>query len=57
MEVKLKRTIEEGLKVGFLDKLFGGKNKQNQDEQQMIQLKIGIILGSTRETSLMQLNT
>jgi NAD(P)H-dependent FMN reductase len=35
--------------MGFLDKLFGGKKDQVQEEQQVEQLKIGIILGSTRE--------
>ncbi|MFJ8235758.1 NADPH-dependent FMN reductase [Ureibacillus sp. NPDC094379] len=35
--------------MGFLDKLFGGKKEQAQEAQQMAQLKIGIILGSTRE--------
>lgn len=34
--------------MGFLDILFGGK-KQVQEEQPMAQLKIGIILGSTRD--------
>lgn len=34
--------------MGFLEKLFGVK-RQVQEEQQMTQLNIGIILGSTRE--------
>ncbi|MCP1144897.1 NADPH-dependent FMN reductase [Lysinibacillus endophyticus] len=33
--------------MGFWDKLFGGKQKQNLEEK--IMMKIGIILGSTRE--------
>ena len=34
--------------MGFLDKLFG-KSTNNEEEQTMAQLKIGIILGSTRQ--------
>ena len=34
--------------MGFLDKLFG-KSTNNEEEKTMAQLKIGIILGSTRQ--------
>ena len=34
-------------KMGFLDKLFGKSTKE--EEQTMTKLKIGIILGSTRQ--------
>src|SRR3954453_1715917 len=33
--------------MGFLDKLFGGSSKK--EEEQMTKLNIGIILGSTRQ--------
>ena len=35
-------------KIGFLDKLFG-KSTINEEEQTMTKLKIGIILGNTRQ--------
>src|SRR6476620_2249035 len=35
--------------MGFLDKLFGKSTNNNEEEQTMSQLKIGIILGSTRQ--------
>ena len=35
--------------MGFLDKLFGGSRNTKQEEVKVEKLKIGIILGSTRE--------
>ncbi len=50
---KLNQTVQDGVNMGFMDKLFGKTNNNTQEEEEtMSKLNIGIILGSTREGRL-----